>query len=116
LAPGLPVLPTSTLTGQGVDELRTQLIPGETGVFVGSSGVGKSSLLNCLLGNSTQVVRDIRTDGKGRHTTTSRQLFVIPGGGVVIDTPGLRELTIWDAEAGLDRAFRSEEHTSELQS
>ncbi len=105
LAPGLPVLPTSTLTGQGVDELRTQLIPGETGVFVGSSGVGKSSLLNCLLGNSTQVVRDIRTDGKGRHTTTSRQLFVIPGGGVVIDTPGLRELTIWDAEAGLDRAF-----------
>lgn len=105
LAPGVTVLATSTLTGQGIEAMRGQLGPGETAVFVGSSGVGKSSLLNCLLGDSTQVVRDIRADGKGRHTTTSRQLFLIPGGGIVIDTPGLRELTLWDAEAGLNRAF-----------
>ena len=105
LAPGLPVLATSTLTGQGIEAMRMQLTPGETAVFVGSSGVGKSSLLNCLLGDSTQVVRDIRADGKGRHTTTSRQLFLIPGGGVVIDTPGLRELTLWRAEDGLERSF-----------
>ena len=105
LAPGIPVLATSTVTGQGIDGLRRKLKPGETAVFVGSSGVGKSSLLNCLLGDSTQVVRDIRADGKGRHTTTSRQLFLIPGGGVVIDTPGLRELTPWRAEDGLDRSF-----------
>jgi ribosome biogenesis GTPase / thiamine phosphate phosphatase len=105
IAPGVPVLATSTLTGDGIEAMRAQIAPGETAVFVGSSGVGKSSLLNCLLGDSTQVVRDIRADGKGRHTTTSRQLFLIPGGGVVIDTPGLRELTVWDAEAGLDRAF-----------
>lgn len=105
LAPGIPVLATSTVTGQGIDGLRRKLKPGETAVFVGSSGVGKSSLLNCLLGDSTQVVRDIRADGKGRHTTTSRQLFLITGGGVVIDTPGLRELTLWRAEEGLDRSF-----------
>ena len=105
LAPGLPVLATSTLSREGVDQMRTQLKPGETAVFVGSSGVGKSSLLNCLLGDPTQVVRDIRADGKGRHTTTSRQLVLIPGGAVVIDTPGLRELTLWHAEDGLDRSF-----------
>jgi len=105
LAPGLPVLATSTLSREGVDQMRTQLKPGETAVFVGSSGVGKSSLINCLLGDPTQVVRDIRADGKGRHTTTSRQLVLIPGGAVVIDTPGLRELTLWHAEDGLDRSF-----------
>ena len=105
LAPGVRVLATSTMTGEGIEAMRAQLIPGETAVFVGSSGVGKSSLLNCLLGDSTQVVRDIRADGKGRHTTTSRQLFLIPSGGNVIDTPGLRELTLWDAEGGLNRAF-----------
>ena len=105
LSPGVEVIATSILTGEGIDVMRATLRSGETAVFVGSSGVGKSSLINRLLDNDTLTVRGIRDDGRGRHTTTSRQLLMLPGGGVVIDTPGLRELTLWDADAGLERAF-----------
>ena len=105
IAPGVPVLATSSVTGFGVDAMRRDVAAGETAVFAGSSGAGKSSLINCLLSEAAQAVRDIRADGKGRHTTTSRQLIVLPGGGIVIDTPGLRELGLWDADEGLDRAF-----------
>jgi len=105
VAPGAPVLATSTVSGAGLDAIREHIAPGETAVFVGSSGVGKSSLINALLDADAQSVPDIRADGKGRHTTTSRQLIVVPSAGVVIDTPGLRELGLWDADVGLDRAF-----------
>jgi ribosome biogenesis GTPase / thiamine phosphate phosphatase len=125
IAPGVPVLATSTVTGLGLDAMRDEIGARETAVFAGSSGAGKSSLINCLLSDDRQVVRDIRADGKGRHTTTSRQLIVLPGGGVVIDTPGLRELGLWDVDEGLGRtfsdigtlarecAFRDCRHTSE---
>jgi ribosome biogenesis GTPase / thiamine phosphate phosphatase len=105
IAPGVPVIATSTLTGLGLDAMRGEIGARETAVFAGSSGAGKSSLINCLLSEDRQVVRDIRADGKGRHTTTSRQLIVLAGVGVVIDTPGLRELGLWDAEEGLERTF-----------
>jgi ribosome biogenesis GTPase len=105
IAPGVRVIATSIVTRVGVGAMRDQIMAGETEVFAGSSGAGKSSLINCLLGENIQAVRDIRVDGKGRHTTTSRQLIVLPGGGFVIDTPGLRELGLWDADEGLDRAF-----------
>jgi len=105
VAPGVPVVLTSTVTGAGVDAVRTLIGFGETAVFVGSSGVGKSSLINALLDQAAQSVTAIRDDGKGRHTTTSRRLILLPGGGVVIDTPGLRELALWNADAGLGGAF-----------
>jgi ribosome biogenesis GTPase len=105
LSPGAEVIATSTLSGEGIDRMRATLKPGETAVLVGSSGVGKSSLINRLLDEDALAVRDIRDDGRGRHTSTSRQLLVLPGGGIVIDTPGLRELTLWEADAGLERAF-----------
>ena len=105
IAPGVAVSATSTVTGAGVEALRENIACGETAAFVGSSGVGKSSLINVLLGDAAQSVREIRAHGKGRHTTTSRQMVVLPEGGIVIDTPGLRELGLWDADAGLGRAF-----------
>jgi ribosome biogenesis GTPase / thiamine phosphate phosphatase len=105
LSAGVEVIASSSLTGEGIDDIRAALKPGESAVLVGSSGVGKSSLINCLLDEDTLTVRGIRSDGRGRHTTTSRQLLMLPWGGIVIDTPGLRELTLWDVDDGLDRAF-----------
>ena len=109
VAPGVPVVLTSAATGDGVADLASSMRTGETGVFVGSSGVGKSSLINRLTGLESQVVNEIReADGRGRHTTTSRQMLVAPGLGVIIDTPGLRELQIWDSGAGGGSAVFSE--------
>jgi len=106
IAPGVPVQLASAASGQGVGALATHLARGETAVFAGSSGVGKSSLINRLTGTDSQVIRDIRdSDGRGRHTTTTRQMLVLPGRGVIIDTPGLRELQLWDAGGGASRTF-----------
>jgi len=105
IAPGVPVHVTSAETGDGVQELAGRLGPGVTAVFVGSSGVGKSSLINCIIGGEAQTVAGIRQDDKGRHTTTSRQMLVLPGRGVIIDTPGLRELQLWTNESGASMAF-----------
>lgn len=105
-APAVDVLAVSALTGFGVGPLRDLLSGGRTGALVGPSGAGKSSLVNALTGHvvaGTAAVRD--SDGRGRHTTTARQLHVLPGGGALVDTPGLRELALYDDADGVDAAF-----------
>ena len=100
------VIAVSTVTGAGLDRLARYLQPGKTAVFLGSSGVGKSTLINTLAGADLMVTSEIREDdARGRHTTTHRQLIVLPNGAMVIDTPGMRELGMWDAGAGLGATF-----------
>jgi ribosome biogenesis GTPase len=103
---GAKFLATSAATGLGVDLLRAEIPAGGTVVLVGSSGVGKSTLLNRLLGEERQLTGGVRlTDDKGRHTTTRRELLQLPGVGWAIDTPGMREFGIWEANEGLDETF-----------
>ncbi|MBO0684468.1 MAG: ribosome small subunit-dependent GTPase A [Candidatus Dormibacteraeota bacterium] len=104
-APGVPALAVSAITGQGIDALRDRLRSGRTAVLLGSSGVGKSTLVNRLLGAELLRTRATHRTGHGRHTTSHRQLFPVPGGGVLIDTPGLREVQLWAGEEGLDALF-----------
>lgn len=102
----VPVHVVSARTGEGMEEVERLFIPGQTLVMLGSSGVGKSTLTNRLLGESVQEVNDVRlNDGRGRHTTTTRELFALPGGALLIDTPGLRELQLWNGKEGLAQAF-----------
>ncbi|GHC68521.1 ribosome small subunit-dependent GTPase A [Streptomyces cinnamoneus] len=104
-APGVQVLAVSAETGEGVDVLAA-VLAGGTSVLLGQSGAGKSTLANALAGEQVQDVNATRDrDGKGRHTTTTRNLLPLPGGGVLIDTPGLRGVGLWDAESGVARAF-----------
>lgn len=106
VAPGVDVHAISTRTGFGMETLRPYLQSGKTLVFLGSSGVGKSSLVNALAGEEIMTVSGIReTDGRGRHTTTHRQLSRLPSGALIIDTPGMRELGMAEAEDGLAEAF-----------
>ena len=105
VALGVPVHVVSALTGQGCDALRARLAPGTTAVLLGSSGVGKSTLVNRFAGRELMAVKETRADDdEGRHTTTHRELFELPGGGMVIDTPGIRELQLWDS-GGIDETF-----------
>ena len=106
IAKNIPVITISNKTGFGFDELKPFLEPGKTAVFLGSSGVGKSSLLNRLAGEELMKVKEIREDdSKGRHTTTYRQLFRLSSGALMIDTPGMRELGLWDSNEGISLAF-----------
>lgn len=102
---GAPVHALSALTGDGIEQLDPYLAPGRTAVLLGMSGAGKSTLANRLLGAQLLRTGEVRADGRGRHTTTNRELVRLPRGGLLIDTPGLRELGLWAAEEGVAEAF-----------
>ena len=106
IAPGTQAFAVSAATGFGLEALSACLKPGKTAVFLGSSGVGKSSLVNALAGEELMAVNAIREDdSRGRHTTTHRQLIMLKSGVMIIDTPGMRELGMWNAAEGIGEAF-----------
>lgn len=110
VAIGTPIHVVSAVRGEGFDELLPYLAGNKTVTLLGSSGVGKSTLINHLAGREVMAVREVREDdAKGRHTTTRRQLVVLPGGGVVVDTPGMRELQLWEASEGFKGSFQDVE-------
>ena len=105
VAAGVDVIVTNTVNQNGYQQICPYLTEGKTIAFIGSSGVGKSTLINCLLGEKHLDTNGLRNDDKGRHTTTHRELILLPSGGMVIDTPGMRELGMWDAGDGIDQTF-----------
>ncbi len=114
VAPGVPIYSVSATERIGLDAMRRHLARGETAAFLGSSGVGKSTLINALLGVERQEVTTVRqTDRKGRHTTSRRDLFLLPDGGAVIDTPGMREIQMWADEDHPQQAFKDIEALAE---
>lgn len=108
-APGVPVHVTSAVEPRGLDPLAPYLRAGRTAALVGSSGVGKSTIVNRLLGEERLRVEAIRADDRGRHTTSSRQLVLLPGGGLLLDTPGMRTVLLWEGEEGLKQTFEDVE-------
>ncbi|MEH6987293.1 ribosome small subunit-dependent GTPase A [Cytobacillus firmus] len=114
VAMGVPVISISVMEERGIDLLKPFLEPGKTIALLGSSGVGKSTLTNYLLGAEKQKVQDIRiSDDKGKHTTTHRELILLPEGAILIDTPGMRELQLWESESGLSESFTDIEQAAE---
>ena len=104
-ANGADILITSSLEKDGYQKILPFLKEGVTAAMLGSSGVGKSTLINLLLGENHLVTREIRDDDRGRHATTRRELILLPSGGMIIDTPGMRELGMWDSASGLEKTF-----------
>ena len=105
IAFGVPIHAVNGLTGEGVDQLRAYFAGDRTIALLGSSGVGKSTIVNHLVGRALMPTAEIGEDGRGRHTTRHRELILLPGGGLVLDTPGLRELQLWDVGDGLEQTF-----------
>jgi ribosome biogenesis GTPase / thiamine phosphate phosphatase len=106
MAVGVDVIAVSAATGDGMADLASRLLPGETAVLVGSSGAGKSTLVNALAGEARMAVGEVREeDGRGRHTTSHRELVLLPGGALILDTPGMRELGLMDADEGITATF-----------
>lgn len=106
IAPGVPVHATSAITGDGLDDVKEYMQPGVTLALIGPSGSGKSTLINALGAEDIRETREVRvSDGRGRHTTVSRELIQLPGGGMIIDTPGLRAVGMWESAEGIDLAF-----------
>ena len=105
VAADVPVHVLSSLSGEGLDAVRAYLRPGVTAALLGSSGVGKSTLVNTLAGTELLETQELRGDGQGRHTTVRRELVQLPGGALVIDTPGMRELQLWVADEALEETF-----------
>lgn len=106
VAEGIPIHPISALNEEGLDPIRQYLKEGVTISLVGSSGAGKSTLINALLGEQRQATGEVREDdSKGRHITATRELFLIPGGGIIIDNPGIREIQLWGDKSSLDEVF-----------
>ncbi len=110
---GVDILVTTAMEPQGCEELRAFCSEGKTVAFIGSSGVGKSTIINRLLGEERLETNGLRNDDKGRHTTTRRELFLLPEGGMVIDTPGMREFGMWDNESGVEKTFADVEALAE---
>ncbi len=106
IAVGVPIFPVSAKTGEGIETLLPYIQKGQTVTLLGSSGVGKSSIINSLLGEELIKIGGLRkSDGRGKHTTTYRELLLLPNGGIVIDTPGMRELQAWSENEGLEKTF-----------
>jgi len=114
IAVGVPIHAVSVVDNVGLDELDQYLRPGQTVALMGSSGVGKSTLINWLVGHELQRVQEIRgSDDRGKHTTTNRQLVLLPQGGLVLDTPGMRELQLWNSGDGVGKTFEDIESLAE---
>lgn len=106
IAAGIPIHVITSVNTVGWESLFPYLIEGHTVALIGSSGVGKSTLINCIVGDNIQKVSEVRqSDSRGRHTTTHRELIVVPGVGIIIDTPGMRELQLWGSDKGKNKAF-----------